>query len=158
VIIELFRGKYEFLSNFAKIGFYDEDGTYWKSNEHYFQAGKATDDKWKWMIKNCTRPSDAKITGRNCPCREDWDKVKVDRMWQGLKYKFDQNQNARWKLLKTGDSMLIEGNMHHDNIWGDCRCRRCKDVVGQNLLGKLLMKLRSEYNVRRSTRKEKGES
>lgn len=145
MIIELFRGRYDFLSNFSKIGFYDENGTYWKTNEHYYQAGKTTDEKWKRLIKNCNRPIDAKITGRGCSLREDWEDVKVDRMLQGLKYKFDQNQNARWKLLKTDNTILIEGNMHHDNIWGNCKCRRCKDVVGQNLLGKLLMKLRSEY-------------
>lgn len=46
------------------------------------------------------------------------------------------------KLLETGDAELIEGNYWHDNTWGQCYCPRCKNKIGENHLGKLLMKIR----------------
>ena len=49
------------------------------------------------------------------------------------------------RLLATGNRELIEGNHWHDNFWDSCTCDRCRNN-GQNLLGKLLMKLSSEYN------------
>ena len=41
------------------------------------------------------------------------------------------------------DIMLIEGNYWHDNYWGNCLCPKCKEIEGQNQLGKILMKVRS---------------
>ncbi|NWN81082.1 NADAR family protein, partial [Bacillus sp. (in: firmicutes)] len=42
------------------------------------------------------------------------------------------------KLLQTGESILIEGNTWGDKIWGVC------NGVGENKLGKILMKVRNE--------------
>lgn len=145
MIINQFRGKYHFLSNFSNYGFYDEDLEHWKTVEHYYQAGKTNSIEWIKLIGNTVNASDAKQAGKKCPLRDNWEDVKIKRMWQGLKYKFGQNFSAKWKLLQTGDAVLIEGNTWHDNFWGNCRCLACSTINGKNILGKLLMKLRSEF-------------
>jgi hypothetical protein len=57
------------------------------------------------------------------------------------------------KLLQTGKSVLVEGNDFHDNVWGNCTCPRCKDIEGENRLGRALMDLREEFQ-NRSQKKE----
>uniref|UniRef100_UPI00345E83CD NADAR domain-containing protein n=1 Tax=uncultured Duncaniella sp. TaxID=2768039 RepID=UPI00345E83CD len=42
------------------------------------------------------------------------------------------------KLIATGDAELVEGNYWHDTVWGVC------DGVGENHLGKILMRVREE--------------
>lgn len=37
---------------------------------------------------------------------------------------------------------IVEGNYWHDNYWGNCTCDKCKNIEGQNKLGKILMKIR----------------
>ena len=65
-------------------------------------------------------------------------------MYDIVKAKFSQNENLRQMLLDTNNEELIEGNWWHDNCWGDCSCERCKDIKGQNNLGKILMRVREE--------------
>ena len=52
--------------------------------------------------------------------------------------KFTQNPGLLDKLLATGDAELVEGNTWGDQVWGVC------DGVGENHLGKTLMRIRSE--------------
>ncbi len=52
--------------------------------------------------------------------------------------KFKQNERLKRLLLATGDAELIEGNDWGDTIWGMC------DGEGENLLGKILMKVRDK--------------
>ena len=60
-------------------------------------------------------------------------------MYQILKSKF-QNPELSKLLLETGDCELIEGNTWGDQFWGVCK------GVGENNLGKLLMKVREELH------------
>ena len=71
--------------------------------------------------------------------------LKISLIRQFLLQKFS-NTKLRDKLLSSGDAILIEGNYWHDNFWGDCYCDRCSNIVGQNQLGKLLMKVRGIIN------------
>lgn len=48
------------------------------------------------------------------------------------------------QLQVTGDQELVEGNHWHDNIWGNCVCDRCVNIVGQNWLGQILMQVRKD--------------
>ena len=52
------------------------------------------------------------------------------------------------KLLATGDATLVEGNRHHDNIWGYCTCDSCraKNKLGLNRLGNILMEIRDSLS------------
>ena len=83
-------------------------------------------------------PSDAKRLGRHVPLREDWNSIKEQIMYEICKAKFTQNPDLAEKLLETGDAELIEGNWWHDTTWGMC------NGEGQNLLGKILMRVREE--------------
>ena len=49
-----------------------------------------------------------------------------------------QNAELRIKLLETGNEHLEEGNTWGDRIWGTV------NGVGQNRLGKILMRVREE--------------
>ena len=71
----------------------------------------------------------------------DWSKVKFDRMRRVLRAKFTQHQDLRDLLLSTGDARLVE-SAKTDNpvnrLWGEVNGK------GKNMLGVLLMELRSE--------------
>ena len=70
--------------------------------------------------------------------KSDWDKIRVEEMYQIVKNKFEQNQDIKELLLSTGERDLIEGNTWGDHFWG-------VDEFGANNLGKLLMKIRDAH-------------
>lgn len=70
--------------------------------------------------------------------RPDWEEAKVGIMEELVRLKFTAHADLRARLLATGDAELIEGNNWNDRFWGVCRGQ------GQNQLGLILMKVRSE--------------
>jgi len=48
--------------------------------------------------------------------------------------------------MDTGDKILRERNLWHDNTWGICICKKCVaknyDIENTNYLGRILMKIR----------------
>jgi predicted NAD-dependent protein-ADP-ribosyltransferase YbiA (DUF1768 family) len=61
-------------------------------------------------------------------------------MYEGLKLKFAPDTQWYTKLMSTGDEEIVEWNNWNDKYWGkDIRTKQ-----GENHLGLLLMKLRSE--------------
>lgn len=83
-------------------------------------------------------PSQAKKKGRSVSLRPDWEEIKINVMYEICKAKFTQNENLKRSLLNTGNTELIEGNNWGDKIWGQV------NGVGENNLGKILMKIREE--------------
>ena len=98
---------------------------------------KTLDINKRRAIANASTPGLAKKMGRSVSLRPDWEDIKDDIMLEGLYRKFADDELADW-LLDTGDEELVEGNWWGDRYWGVC------NGVGQNKLGKLLMKVRSE--------------
>ena len=135
-MINDFHGKNFFLDNFfpspMKI-----DGKIYATNEHFFQANKATTEEGHEKIRKAKSPGDAKMKGQVVDLVKDWEEIKLGVMKRGLEVKFS-NKKLRKKLLKTGNQELIEGNTWHDTTWGVC------NGVGKNWLGKLLMALRED--------------
>lgn len=39
---------------------------------------------------------------------------------------------------------MVKGNTTKDIDWGNCTCMNCINIEGQNVLGKLLMRVRDE--------------
>lgn len=144
-MINSFRGKYRFLSNFFTCNITSKDGQ-WASAEHYYQSRKFLNPKIREKIRKEKYPWIAKRLGKSIPLRKDWDQIKNNIMFETLRLKFDQNIDIQRKLMLTGEEELIEGNMWHDNYWGNCNCPECSHIIGKNILGKLLMKIRKEYN------------
>ena len=140
-MIAMFDGKYAFLSNFEQSPF-TVVGVTFPTVEHWFQAFKTLDPQEFRNIVAAETPGKAKRMGRHATLRPDWEEVKVDVMREGLRKKFAIPE-FRVKLLATGDEELIEGNTWHDRTWGRCVCDKCGGQ-GQNLLGQLLMELRTE--------------
>ena len=138
-----FRNDYAFLSNFS----WDSvvlDGIRYRSAEHAYQAQKAVYSRDLRAIMDCKTPGQAKRMGRKIEMVLDFEKNKLDIMYRVVHQKFFDNDLLAWDLKRTGDAQLIEGNTWHDNIWGNCYCANCKNIEGQNLLGKLLMEIREE--------------
>lgn len=125
-----FRGQYSFLSNF----FHTEFGTV----EHHYQAAKTLDKEWRDRILNASTPGRAKRLGRQAPLRPDWDSIKLQTMEDLITWKFFTNPELAKKLLATGNEELVEENWWGDTFWGRC------NGVGENNLGKILMKVRDE--------------
>lgn len=142
-MINKFRDKYYFLSNYYKSPV-RYDGITYLNNEAAFQAQKTLDVNERIKFSNLD-PSEAKKLGRKINLRKDWEEVKENYMYEIVKAKFSQNLDIKQKLIDTYPHELIEGTTGwHDNIWGNCECPRCKNIIGQNKLGKILMKVREE--------------
>ena len=140
-IIDSFRGKYYFLSNFfpAEVTY---NGLTYQNNEAAFQAQK-TYSKEERIEFTTLEPRDAKRRGRRVRLRKDWEQVKDRIMEEIVRAKFSQNEELKEQLLATGDAQLVEGNRWNDRYWGvDIR-----SGVGENHLGKILMKVRSELRM-----------
>ncbi len=94
------------------------------------------------MIRLLENPGKAKRLVKRLKIRSDWNSIKIDVMETGLRAKFEQNHDLRELLLATGEEELQEGNMWGDTFWGI----DLKTNVGENHLGKLLMKIRAELS------------
>ena len=136
MVIDSFKGKYFFLSNFYESPVIYEGITY-LNNEAAFQAQKTLTNKER-LAFSMLNPSQAKKLGRSVSLRPDWEDIKIDIMYNICKAKFTQNETLKTNLLKTGDATLIEGNTWGDKIWGQV------NGVGENNLGKILMRIREE--------------
>ena len=133
-IISSFKGKYAFLSNFFSAPV--EYLVYcFENNDAAFQGAKCPERMGEFCNLN---PSLAKRLGRRVILRSDWESAKYEVMYQVCLAKFSQNPDLRKKLIDTGNAELIEGNTWGDRIWGTC------NGVGENHLGKILMRIRQE--------------
>ena len=116
-------------------------GRVWPTSEHYFQAQKfaGTDEGQVEAIRRARSPMMAARMGRDRKkkLRRDWESVKVSVMTEAVRAKFTQHEELR-TLLGTGDAKLVE-HTEKDDYWGDGG-----DGRGRNMLGQILMRVRSE--------------
>lgn len=143
-MIDSFTRDYFFLSNFYNV-YLEYEGIIYCSTEAAFQAAKSLDISEKMRIARMS-PSDAKKAGRKVQLRPDWEEIKDKVMYDVCYKKFIDNDalHLKERLLETGKEELVEGNTWHDNYWGNCTCEKCKNIAGQNKLGKILMEIRKE--------------
>jgi ribA/ribD-fused uncharacterized protein len=141
--ISAFRGQYDFLSNFyaADVEF---EGAEYPTVEHAFQAAKSLDFAERRRVKNAKTASEAKRMGRKIKRRADWFDVSLVVMENLLRQKFTRYPELGEKLLETGDAKLIEGNNWNDRFYGAVYDTKRNEWMGENHLGKLLMKVRDE--------------
>lgn len=137
--INHFTDDFRFLSNFYPSPISFEDISY-PTVEHFYQAMKTEDVTERKLFSKLRTPAEAKKAGKILNIRSDWESIKDSIMEEGLRQKFVQGSVLSEMLLATEDVYLEEGNHWGDTYWGvDIRTG-----YGQNKLGKLLMKLRSE--------------
>jgi ribA/ribD-fused uncharacterized protein len=130
------------------------------SVEHYFQCQKFLDLRYREIVRFAPTPNQARVLAqqrigrgykwrtdlnsiiekhlvRGVRLRTDWEQVKDDVMFTGLKAKFSQHPSLAKILLETGESSIVEASPT-DWYWG---CG--KDRTGKNKLGCLLVDVRS---------------
>jgi len=149
-MISFFKDEYKWASNFEPVVIYYKHYQF-GSVEHAFHAAKEL-NPGVYFFKILAVPTHkaylAKRIGKQMNLRKDWDKVKISIMEKFLRQKFEY-EKFKNLLLSTGNEYMEEGNYWHDNFWGNCYCKKCKDKEGLNHLGKLLMKIREELNINR---------
>jgi len=140
--IKFFKNDYEKFSNFYPVSIY-YGGRNYPSVEHAYVAAKSKDEIFRKMISEI--PADqaglAKAKGRKIKLRPNWDLIKYSVMKRFLMQKYSYHQ-FKELLLSTNTTYIEEGNYWHDNYWGNCYCKKCKNIKGLNNLGKLLMVVR----------------
>lgn len=135
--ITQFTGEYRWLSNFYPVAIACK-GHVFPSVEHAYQALKCADPAEYTRFLGIAA-GEAKRLGKRVKMRPSFNEERVKVMLWLLRRKFE-NPELRAKLLATGDTPLVEGNTWGDAFWGvDLRTGR-----GQNMLGKLIMKVRAE--------------
>lgn len=148
MVINSFKGRYGFLSNFhvAPVSVVNQFGvrlTY-ASAEHAYQCMKAVDVETHDYVMSAPTSGGAKRRGNSITCRttpQGWEIDRVEVMEKVLLAKFE-NDELMQALLETGDAYLVEGNNWGDTFWG-------VDGAGRNILGGLLMQIRDNEATRR---------
>ncbi|HSX28189.1 MAG TPA: NADAR family protein [Candidatus Saccharimonadales bacterium] len=131
---------YDVLNNFSANAV-EIDGVLYPTSEHAYQAAKCTDPVGKHEILVAKSPLLAKeVSNQKYKSAKDpdWNTKKLSVMESILRSKLDQHQEVRNALMKSGDEEIAEDSPI-DAFWG-----RGKDGNGENQLGKLWMKIRSE--------------
>ena len=134
--------EYGEFSNFAPYPI-NVDGVTWPTSEHYFQAQKFEDPAVREAIRLEPSPMKAARMGRSRKhkLRADWDSVRDDVMRKAVRTKFTEHAELQALLVGTGTAELIE-HTSNDSYWADGG-----DGTGKNMLGKILMELRSQLAV-----------
>lgn len=131
-----FRDDYYFMSNFYPFKLI-YNGIEYQNTEAAFQAQKC-----KYLPErnqfSKLNPSEAKRLGRHVELRPDWEQVKDGIMFNIVLTKFSSDEYLAYKLLKTGEEVLMEGNTWKDTYWGV----DLDTMQGKNKLGLILMKVR----------------
>lgn len=138
------------------------EGTVFPTSEHAYQAGKARKPAVRQWILSAPTPSLAAMAAHGLYVWDvvpDWAQTKFERMRAVLRAKFDQHPALRELLLSTGTARLVEAgtvNNAVNRLWGEV------DGKGENMLGVMLMELRTAYakeksaGTRAATRSQKS--
>jgi hypothetical protein len=151
------KNKFDYMSNFYKTKFTDNDGIKYICSEQYFMYHKCkTFDPNNHMLLQTilTEKSATKIKkcGRQLQNYDDtiWKEKRYNIMLEALRLKFNQNEIIKQKLLETKPKILYEASKN-DKIWGigfyDKDAIHNKSKFGKNLLGNALMVIRTELSL-----------
>lgn len=136
--IERFKGDYEFLSNRFACPFVWE-GLQYENAEAAFQSSRCSDERERKAFCRCAADK-AAMKGREILPPAGWENERLAIMTSILSAKFQQNPPLMQRLKATGNLLLINGNSKGETFWG-------VDLytwLGENNLGKILMKIRNE--------------
>lgn len=137
LVVRQFQGEHRFLSNFWPVSV-ELDGMMFPSVENAYQAAKTADTEKRKSFQNIPA-GQAKRLGKQLLAGTHWLINRKQIMEVLLRQKFQAGSPLARKLLNTAPAILVEGNTWKDSYWGvDWK------KGGQNLLGELLMQIRSE--------------
>ena len=119
------------------------EGQRYPTAEHAYQAGKAQKAAVRDWILAAPTPALAAMAAHGLYTWDvvpNWGKIKFDRMRLVLRAKFTQHPELRTLLIQTAGKRLVEaGSVNNavNRLWGEV------NGIGQNMLGLMLMDLRS---------------
>ena len=142
-------------SNFTSTPGLQYKGNTFHTTEQAFMWAKANgfhDRETARKILAEKNPAKAKVLGREVKPFSHiyWDLNKEFLMYEVNLAKYSQFDNYKAVLLSTGEKELVEANGRPDLVWSCGLYVSHKDILneskwpGQNLLGKVLMKIREE--------------
>ena len=130
-----FRDEYWFLSNMYPCSIKTSIGTF-TCVESAFQSQKDVTRSKEFLKLDGKQ---AKYLGRQVNLRPDWTDTKLELMYKIVKAKFVQHPDLAEKLIAIKEP-IVETNYWKDYYWGVCY------GVGENNLGKILMRVRDELS------------
>jgi ribA/ribD-fused uncharacterized protein len=122
------------------------EGEVFATSEHAYQAGKARKPAVRKWLMDAPSPSLLAMAAHGLyywDVAPGWSTTKLDRMRAVLRAKFTQHPDLRDLLLSTGDARLVETptvDSEVNRLWGEV------NGVGRNMLGVLLMELRTKLH------------
>lgn len=140
-----FIGEFRFLSNS-----WVEPARGGLTNEHFYQSERTLDPEERAFIMRAESPREAVERGEKVSVREDWPEVRVSVMMTNLRNKFYLDPTLRKRLVGTGRATLLHINDQEDTFWGVEKKSRgggAEYMYGENMLGVLLMHIRSEFEM-----------
>lgn len=115
--------------------------------EHAYQAGKARRPEVRNWLMAAPSPALLAMAAHGLyhwDITPSWSRIKFDRMRAVLHAKFTQHEDLRELLLSTGSLRLVEAatvDNAVNRLWGEV------NGVGKNVLGVLLMELRTQLSI-----------
>jgi ribA/ribD-fused uncharacterized protein len=137
---------YGAFSNLFRRPIFFEETTF-KTAEHAYQAGKARKPEVREWLMAAPSPSLLAMAAHGLyqwDIAPSWSRIKFDRMRAVLHAKFTQHDDLRYMLLSTGSARLVESatvDNAVNRLWGEV------NGVGKNMLGVLLMELRTQLSL-----------
>jgi ribA/ribD-fused uncharacterized protein len=122
--------------------------------EHAYQFGKARKKEVKEWILSAPSPALVAMAGHGLYTWDivpAWSQIKFERMRNVLRAKFSQHEDLRVLLLSTGNARIVEvGRVDNaiNRTWGEINGK------GNNMLGVLLMELRTELRKNKLSKAE----
>lgn len=139
--INFYTPKFFVFNNFSAHAV-EFEGKLYPTSEAAYQAAKCTDPKGKEEIRNARSPQQAKVFANEIYKNAkdpDWESKKVEVMERILRAKLSQHTEAAEALAQSGDEDIVEDSPT-DYFWGEAA-----DGTGQNMLGKLWVRIRAEF-------------
>jgi len=123
----------------------------------WYKANIFGDTQTQTLIENQTNPKEVKKLGRLVKGFDEtkWCELRTGSMFIVCYNKFDQNKAMKKELLETGSRHLVEASPY-DKVWGvgleenDPLILDEKNWRGLNLLGKVLMDVRNQFEFEKS--------
>lgn len=128
-----------FMSNYWKARMFIY-GRWWNWAEAPYQSAKTNLIVEKDAIWNATKANDSRLLGQKVTMVSDWDLLKREVMKEVCMAKFLQHPNLRGMLMETDNEELIEDTTTSNDMYWGCGA----DGTGQNMLGQVLMEIRTE--------------
>jgi ribA/ribD-fused uncharacterized protein len=122
------------------------EATTFATAEHAYQAGKARRPEVRAWLMAAPSPALLAMAAHGLyqwDITPSWSHIKFDRMRAVLHAKFTQHEDLREILVSTGSTRLVESatvDNAVNRLWGEV------NGVGKNMLGVLLMELRTQLS------------